>query len=156
MYQRILVPLDRSENSQIVLDEVKKMAATTDARVCLVKIVDTTQFADGPDELLHELLLKDDERMHEARREALRQYLQNSSAILTAAGIQTETRLVEKYGEGIAHAILQEADEWQADLLIMGTHGRSGLFHLLMGSVAEGVIRHAKTPVLLVKLPPDE
>lgn len=156
MYQRILVPIDRSENSQVVLDEVKNLATATGARVCLVKIIDTTQFADGPDELLHEILLNDDERLHEARRESLRQYLIDSAAILTAAGIQTETRLVEKYGEGIAHAILKEADEWQADLLVMGTHGRSGLFHLLMGSVAEGVVRHANTPVLLVKLPPDD
>jgi nucleotide-binding universal stress UspA family protein len=50
-----------------------------------------------------------------------------------------------------AQAITQEARRWGADLLVAGTHGRSGLKHLLMGSVAEGIVRHTPVPVLLVR-----
>lgn len=46
--------------------------------------------------------------------------------------------------------ILQVADEWAANLIVIGTHGKTGLFHLLMGSVAENVVRHSKIPVLIV------
>jgi nucleotide-binding universal stress UspA family protein len=47
-------------------------------------------------------------------------------------------------------AILQQAQAWQADLIVMGTHGRTGLAHFLNGSVAEAVVRHARMPVLVV------
>jgi nucleotide-binding universal stress UspA family protein len=46
--------------------------------------------------------------------------------------------------------ILNIAREWEADLIVMGTHGRSGLDHILAGSVAEQVIRHAEIPVLVI------
>lgn len=49
-----------------------------------------------------------------------------------------------------SEVILSVADEWEANLLVVGTHGRSGLAHLLMGSVAEHVLRHAKIPVFIV------
>lgn len=46
--------------------------------------------------------------------------------------------------------ILRVADEWEADLIVLGTHGRTGLSHVLMGSVAEKVIRHTTKPVLII------
>ena len=46
--------------------------------------------------------------------------------------------------------ILKVADEWYADIIVIGTHGRGGLSHLIMGSVAEKVIRHSKKPVLAI------
>ena len=46
--------------------------------------------------------------------------------------------------------LLKVADEWAADLIVMGTHGRTGLSHILMGSIAEHVVRHAKIPVLII------
>ena len=46
--------------------------------------------------------------------------------------------------------ILESAKQWSADLIVMGTHGRTGLTHLLMGSVAEKVIRHSKIQVLII------
>lgn len=49
-----------------------------------------------------------------------------------------------------SEVILSVAEEWAANLLVMGTHGRAGLAHLLMGSVAEHVLRHAKIPVFIV------
>jgi universal stress protein A len=49
--------------------------------------------------------------------------------------------------------IVQSAREWPADLIVVGTHGRSGLTRLLFGSTAEGVVRHAPVPVVVVPLP---
>ena len=48
------------------------------------------------------------------------------------------------------HGILQQAEEWGAELIVVGTHGRSGLYHFLMGSVAEHVARKSACPVLIV------
>lgn len=49
-----------------------------------------------------------------------------------------------------AAKIVETANEWKADYIVVGTHGRTGLSHLLMGSVAEHVIRHSKIPVLVI------
>lgn len=51
-------------------------------------------------------------------------------------------------------AILKVAEEWEADIIILGTHGRTGLSHLLMGSVAEKVIRHSTKPIFIVPTKP--
>ena len=69
------------------------------------------------------------------------------------AGVGAESRLVEveKYGERVVDAIVDEAKRWRADLIVIGTHGRRGVSHLLLGSVAEGVVRLAPAPVLLVR-----
>src|SRR5712691_5837612 len=55
-----------------------------------------------------------------------------------------------------ALAIVEYAKEWRADLILMGTHGRGGMAHLLMGSVAERVVRFAPCPVLTVRHPERE
>jgi nucleotide-binding universal stress UspA family protein len=67
-----------------------------------------------------------------------------------AAGVGLERRLTE--GEPVAE-ILRQAREIGADLIVLGTHGRTGLGRLLMGSVAEQVVRQAPCPVLTVRLP---
>jgi nucleotide-binding universal stress UspA family protein len=67
------------------------------------------------------------------------------------SGIAVETKLVEDYNGRVGAVISKEAEQWLADLLVIGTHGRKGLDHLLMGSVAEGVMRTAVMPVLLVR-----
>jgi nucleotide-binding universal stress UspA family protein len=51
-------------------------------------------------------------------------------------------------------AILKVAEEWAADLIVLGTHGRTGLSHLLMGSVAEKVIRHSGKPLFIIPTSP--
>lgn len=59
--------------------------------------------------------------------------------------------MLEANGERIARVIDNEALAWGADLIVIGTHGRTGFNHLLFGSVAEGVVRGASVPVLLVR-----
>jgi nucleotide-binding universal stress UspA family protein len=55
--------------------------------------------------------------------------------------------------EGIPHeVILNVAKEWDADIIVLGTHGRTGFSHLIMGSVAEKVIRHSEIPVFIIPI----
>ncbi|HSD96310.1 MAG TPA: universal stress protein, partial [Sulfuricaulis sp.] len=90
-------------------------------------------------------------------REALRQtgerVLAKAEAVARDAGIKAETGLIESTPPGarIASVIAAEAKAWPADLIVTGTHGRRGVDHLLMGSVAEGVVRISPVPVMLIR-----
>jgi hypothetical protein len=75
-------------------------------------------------------------------------YLWHTAQLLEADGLIVRARLVIG---APADAILRVSSEEQADLIVMATHGRSGLSRLALGSVAEEVIRHADLPVLLVR-----
>ena len=156
MYQRIFVPIDTSDTSRAVLDEVRRLAGETHASVYLVKVVDAAQFAESPGELFHELRESDKLRQDDGRHAELLRFLENAAAGLRSAGIAVETRLIEKFGSKISRVILEEAASWKADLLVMGTHGRGGLAHLLMGSVAEAVMRSSDIPLLTVRSPAGE
>lgn len=87
----------------------------------------------------------------ESELAALRKSLQELPPL--DAAVQRETRLAE--GE-LASEILRAAQEIGCDLIVMGTHGRTGLKHLLMGSIAEQVVRKATCTVLTVKAPIEE
>lgn len=150
MYQRILVPINVEESCESVFKEALALATALKACVCVLHIVDASQFAEDPVALAHELRLGDVEREHDARHVELRRSLDAQAGVFLAAGIETDVRLVEKFGGKISEAILKAATDWEADLIVMATHGRSGLRHLLMGSVAEGVVHQARIPVLLV------
>lgn len=69
------------------------------------------------------------------------------------AEIPVETRLIEinTLGHSIPEMIAEDAETWPADLIVICTHGRRGLSHLFLGSVAERVVRVATKPVLLIR-----
>ena len=79
--------------------------------------------------------------------------LREAGAVANEAGVTVETGLIEidTLGRRIPEMIAADADAWPADLIVIGTHGRRGLSHLLLGSVAEGVVRVATKPVLLIR-----
>jgi nucleotide-binding universal stress UspA family protein len=70
-----------------------------------------------------------------------------------AAGLAAETELIvlETLKPRIAEAVADDAEAWPADLLVIGTHGRRGLSRLFVGSIAEGIVRVATMPVLLIR-----
>ncbi len=82
-----------------------------------------------------------------ARREARRR-LAAALARARAAGVRAQAKLVEG---GAAERILRIGQRWHPDVIVIGTHGRSGVRHFLMGSVAEHVVRRASRPVLTVR-----
>lgn len=145
MYKRILVPVDDSATSNRGLDEALRLAKAMRAKVRLVHVVDEylavqdSAFAFGTVDLL------------DALRKGGREALARAAALAARRGIKVETGLVESRTERVATAIVREAAKWRADLLVMGTHGRRGVSHLVLGSDAELVVRSSPVPVLLVR-----
>lgn len=149
MYQRIVVPVDTSATSRAALDEVKRFANEQHAKVRIVHVIDLAQFAWSANEFL------DVPQLQETLRDSARRVLTDSTEALRQAGIEPEAVLLETWGGLLAKAIVEDAAKWGADLVVMGTHGYGGLTHMLLGSVAEGVVRHAHIPVLLVRAKPE-
>ncbi|WP_435627218.1 universal stress protein [Candidatus Ferrigenium straubiae] len=144
-YRRILVPIDGSATSGRALQEAIRLAdAQTRLRLAYVLEevfpLDTEGYAFIDYPTLQEAVKLTGERTLAQAGEKVR-----------LAGMTPETALIEAKGERIAKAIEDEARRWEADLIVIGTHGRSGLNRLLLGSVAEGVARSAAVPVLLVR-----
>ena len=147
LYKNILVAVDDSNTSELALREAKKFAKA-DADVFLrILHIGNEFFIDWDGKAVYP---KDKKQVYEEAQLAL---LQNIEVDLHNNHISNfETRLVEATKSSrIAEQIVNEAKNWPADLLIMGTHGRQGFHHFMLGSVAEGVIRIAPMPVLLIR-----
>ncbi len=149
MYQHILVPVDNSSSSKAVLAEVARFAQLCPGAVIrLIHVVDLAPVSLGISDYLRAEAVTEKEEQTKKAGQAL---LDEVCADAKKAGFEPETSLVETWGRAAPEAVVDAAKAWSADIIIMGTHGYSGLSHLLMGSVAEGVVRHAPVPVLLVR-----
>ncbi|WP_184098206.1 universal stress protein [Silvimonas terrae] len=145
MYQRILVPVDDSDTSAAALRESIRLAIDQKAVVRLVHVIDLAQFAWSANEFL------DVPQLQDSLRKSGEQLLVKYADALKQQNVNCESGLLEAWGGNLARAIVDDAAEWNADVIVMGTHGYSGLTHLLLGSVAEGVMRHTRIPTLLVR-----
>lgn len=146
MYKHILVAVDGSKTSDLALQEAVGLARDQQATLRIVYVVDEVSiFADA--EFISPM------EIEKAWVASGRAALSKAKSLAQAAGMEAETRLLENeaLGQRIADVIVQEARSWPADLLVVGTHGRRGLNHLLLGSVAEGIVRTSPVPVLLVR-----
>ncbi|HUL68109.1 MAG TPA: universal stress protein, partial [Burkholderiaceae bacterium] len=87
-----------------------------------------------------------------SEREDGQRLLADAKARVEAAGVETEFALLEgkEPADKTARLLVQDATKWDADLIVIGTHGRTGLARFVLGSVAESVIRTAQRPVLLI------
>lgn len=140
MYQQIMIPVDGSEPSRNALREALKFAREQKAKVCLLYVCEpmTHVFTEGPIDLAEAVRRGGEQILSEALEEARK------------AGIEASTALVESLGQRVAATIVEHANATGADLIAMGTHGRRGVEHFFLGSVAEGVARRARVPVLLI------
>jgi nucleotide-binding universal stress UspA family protein len=86
-----------------------------------------------------------------AMEEEGKKVLADSAALPRSAGIQCESKCVVTFAEHVYDVIEEEATQWPADLVVIGTHGRRGIRRLLLGSVAEGLTRISSKPILLVR-----
>lgn len=138
MFQKILVPTDGSEGMARVIDYASELAEAHDATIHIVYAIHTASFASLPMETSWEsvgsLLREEGEAALEA---AERQ----------ASTDRIETALVEGPP---SREIVEYATQSGCDLIVMGTHGRGGLNRLLLGSVAERVVRSSSIPVMTV------
>jgi nucleotide-binding universal stress UspA family protein len=143
--RRILVPVDFSETSRKALQYAVPFAAAFDAEVVLLHVVQPYSI---PVELgyMPPEWQDNQQKFLQVAREELDK--------LRAREIGTRARSQAQVREGLPWPeITAAAGELQADLIILATHGRTGLQHVLLGSVAERVVRHAHCPVLVVREP---
>ncbi len=146
MYNRIFVPVDESRASLKALAEACKLAQNTKAVIVMVHVVDMTQFSWGGTGYFQS------NEIHQASKEAGSRVLAQAHEVLTQySGVTAEEHILESVGEKVANLLANKAKEYNCDLIVMGTHGFSGVMHLLMGSIAEGVLRQADMPILLVR-----
>lgn len=150
MYQRIYVPVDDSATSALALAEACKLAKEVGAVMRLVHVVDLAQFGWGGAEFL------DAAELQGSIKQAGEQVLSANVAKVQASGVEVDAKILESWGDRVATVIVEDANSWGADLMVMGTHGLGGLMHLLMGSVAEGVLKQTDVPVLLLRNPGDD
>lgn len=146
MYQRILVPFDGSATSSRGLDEALKLAALTDARLCIVHLVDDLLYVTG-----FESYSPYASEIVPVMHAAGAKLLQDAKARADKAGVKAEVLLVEGVARRLADVVVDQIRSWQADLVVIGTHGRRGVGRLLLGSDAEQIVRASPVPVLLVK-----
>ena len=142
--QRFLVPIDFSEYANQALEYAISLAGKLEARLTLLHVIQSVPLG-GVDMsvTLPYTYLQDLEA-------EIMQSMESYLTRVTAAGLEGEIVVVH----GVPfHEILETAKIQQADLIVMGTHGRTGLQHMLLGSVAEKVVRLAPCPVLVARQP---
>lgn len=144
MYRRILVPLDGSLTSNLALQEAIKLAKQMNACLELVHVYEDAIYLVDENYFNYEELQKTIQSSGE-------KVLAGAAEIVRASGIPVETRLIPSNNERIATILAEEAKRWQAELIVIGTHGHSGFSRLLLGSVAEGIARIATVPILLIR-----
>ena len=146
MYSKILVAVDGSAHSRHALEHAIGLAKGLSATLRVIHVVDMGWLPLGPE------LAVDLAALQEARRAAASQVLTGARETLQTAGLQADADLLETATptQHIASVITEEAANWRADLIVLGTHGRKGMERLLLGSVAEGVARMSSLPVLLI------
>jgi nucleotide-binding universal stress UspA family protein len=138
----ILVPVDFSKATDLVLRATATMAKALDARVTVMNVAPRE-----PDVLGHQLTRK---VITEPVPEDVRERYDNLMACakrLEDADVVVKPLLVR---DDRVRAIIREVEREEADLIVMGSHGRGALYRRIMGSVSEGVLREAKCPVLII------
>lgn len=146
MYSKILVPVDGSGPSSLGLAEAIKLAKIGGATLRLIHVVNEYVITDA-----NYLPSSAYESIIAALREAGEKVLETASATVRGQGLEPETALLETIGGRVADLIVENARQWPADLIVMGTHGRRGLRRLALGSDAEVVLRMSPVPVLFVR-----
>ena len=137
-YRRILCPVDFDDNSRNALDAAIEISRHFRAAIFLVHAVPLiAQYGEVP---LPVDIYLDEQKAALAKLDEL--------AEQKLSGIEHKTAV---YTGDVAGSILQAVNQFQPDLLVMATHGRTGLAHLVLGSVAEAMVRRASCPVLTIR-----
>ena len=145
MYQRILVPVDGSAPSKRALEEAVSVAKMTGAQIRVIHVIDepfmalgVDGFSGSPGDII------------ELMQEAGRGIVGAAVAQVRAAGIACDSALADSLHGRICDLVVDQARRWQADLIVIGTHGRHGVARAVLGSDAEQMLRVSPVPVLLV------
>lgn len=138
--QHILLLSDLSPESLRPTEPIAELARAIDARVTLLHIVEDAPIAPHGAPLAPRVSAPDTERqMHDAQ-------IALDEQRTSIEGVEVTTKVVR--GESVRDAVIQFAQQNDVDMIALSTHGRTGFRHLLLGSVAEAILRHSTTPVM--------
>ena len=148
--RRILLPTDFSGCANYALPYAAAIARAVDATVICVNVVEPIVPAVGYTGMAEAMPIAE---MSEQMEDSAERELPDVMRCDELRGLKVE----EVIGHGDAAAeIVRLADEQEVDLIVISSHGRTGLGRIIFGSTAEAVVRHARCPVLVVKPPPEE
>ena len=142
MYKRILVPVDGSATSNKALTVALQLARDAGGRVRVLHSLDELAYLSGFD-YAGEVI--------EVAKQNAAKVLDDATAIAGSAGVPADRLLVDQPGQRLGQTVSDAATAWEADLIVVGTHGRRGVGRVLLGSGAEQVIRMAPVPVLVIR-----
>jgi nucleotide-binding universal stress UspA family protein len=145
MYKHVLLPTDGSEGTDAVVENAREIANRFDAEVHVLHVVDQrlSRLAQEYRDLGTDVGQTATDELGEVGQEAV---------AAVASQLSDDISVTEAVVEGVPHeAILAYAADEDMDLIVMGTHGRTGLSRSLLGSVTERVVRSADVPVLTVR-----
>ncbi|WP_368678545.1 universal stress protein [Acinetobacter lactucae] len=144
LYQHILVPIDGSETSMIAMKEAIKLGKALNSKITVVQVM-------ALDPFIADVYVKTGQTndLIERTRIYLLDILQQAKQEFSNEGLTVETKLLE--GFVVHEEIIQAAQDLNADLIVMGSHGRTGVRKLVLGSVAQKVLGESHIPVLIVR-----
>ena len=144
-YRRILVPIDGSPTATRGLDEAIALCKATGGSIRVLHVMDDLVFVSGFEsgatyarDVVPQLRKRSEQLLEAGRKRA------------EAAGLPADQVLVECFARRTSEIVCEQAIAWRADLIVVGTHGRTGVAHVLMGSVAQRVVQHSSCPVLVI------
>jgi len=143
MFKTILIPTDGSEASKRALEKGAGLA-----RILGAKLVLMTAIEPYPVGMMGGVYRAEDNPMHQAAREAAAHWLESADALVANHGLNVQRHVSEH--TSIHQGILEAAKLFDADLIVMGTHGAGALERLIVGSQTQRVLAHTAIPVLVL------
>ncbi len=146
MFKRILIAVDGSETSNKALVAGLQMARDGSASVRLVHAVNDMTYLGGLDPYgAYSVDVAGIVRENGAK------VLADATAVVQSAGVESSQALLDEPGTRLGESVAEAARSWNADLVVVGSHGRRGLDRVLLGSGAEQIVRFAPVPVLVFR-----
>ena len=143
-YQNILVPIDGSETSLTVVKHAVDLAKAFNSKITVVQVLTLDPY------IAAEYLSNGQSNsLIERSREFIQNNMQAAQQLFQAEGVAVETKLLE--GENIARMFSLAVNDLKIDLVVLSSHGRTGLKKLIMGSVAQSLLTELQIPVMVIK-----
>jgi nucleotide-binding universal stress UspA family protein len=144
MYETILVPLDGSQRSELILSHVEALALEFGSKVILLRVIEPDQSLLSPQEAHPEVNIE----LLRAKRAEIEGYLAGVRGEFREKGVKVE--IIVELGP-VVDTIIKIAEQEHVDLIAMASHGRTGLERVFYGSVAAGVLQRVDRPLLLIR-----
>jgi nucleotide-binding universal stress UspA family protein len=144
MYESILVPLDGSPRSELILSHIEALALEFGSKVVLLRVIEPDQSLISPQEAHAGVNIE----LLRSKRTEIEGYLAGLRGEFRSKGIEVQTMV--ELGP-VVDTIIRIAAQENVDLIAMASHGRTGLERVFYGSVAAGVLQRVDRPLLLVR-----